>query len=59
MTLIECESTREIPSRPFEMYALGKGETVEDVIRQFKARFHAEPTVGYKWGSYVYMVRPE
>lgn len=59
MTLIECQNTREIPTKPLELYSLGKGETVADVEARFKSRFGVEPKVGYHWGAWVYVERPE
>ena len=58
MILIECENTREIPSKPLELYSIGKGETVEDAISRFKARFGVEPVKAYHWGRFVYCEKP-
>ena len=58
MTIIECESTREIPSKPLEMYSIGKGETVEDCLLKFKSRFGVEPKTCYHWGNFVYCEKP-
>lgn len=58
MKLIECEYEPNIKELHVT-YVLGKGDTVDDIVARFRMRFNAEPTVGYRWENFVYVVRAE
>lgn len=60
MTIIECESTREIPSTEMWMpQTLTKSYSVSDAISDYVKRFGVEPVTGYHWGSYLYIEKPK
>ena len=59
MNIIECKSTREIPSHDLILFPLSATYTLENAEADYRRHYGMEPTKCYKWGNYVYFEKPE